>query len=127
MVDYIMIQNEMIVKYNVDLVIDSKCWQRTHAHCDDNSRRICKHKVVNSYKSLFTLLHEIGHLETYKSSMKRCESESAATVWAIERIKELGLPVKRKITKSYKKYIQRTYDRGVRRGLQKRIKSKLYL
>lgn len=127
MIDYIALQNETIKKYNAVIVPDSKCWSRMHAHCKDGSRRICKWKQANSYSSLFDLLHEIGHLETFTTALKRCEEESQATQWAIKRLKETGLPIKRKKAHVYKDYIARTYQRGVRRGLQKRVKSKLYM
>jgi hypothetical protein len=127
MIDYIALQNEAIKKFNAVIVQNSECWSRMHAHCKDNSRRICKWKQVNSYSSLFDLLHEIGHLETWNTALKRCESESQATKWAIERLKEFGLPIKRKKAQAYKDYIARTYQRGVRRRLQKKVKSKLYM
>ena len=127
MIDYIALQNEAIKRYNAVIVQNSECWSRMHAHCKDGSRRICKWKQANSYSSLFDLLHEIGHLETWTTALKRCESESLATKWAIERLKEMGLPIKRKKTQAYKDYIARTYQRGLRRGLQKRVKSSLYM
>jgi hypothetical protein len=109
------------------VILDEKsvCWQRTHVHVKE--RRICKHTPKESYPSLLTLLHEIGHIYTDKSGMKRCEQESEATMWAVNRLKELGLPIKRKYIKPYKDYIRMTYNRGVRRGLSKKIKSKLYI
>ena len=69
----------------------------------------------------------VGHIETHKSTMKRAESETEATRWAIAYIKRLNLPVKRKVVNQYKDYIKMTYERGKRRGLKKRIKSKLYI
>ncbi len=124
--DYkIIIYNELKTN-NINLVIDSKCWTRTHAHID-GTRRICKLKIADSYASLFTALHEIGHVVTNTKSMKRCEQESYATMWGINRLKELGLPVKRKYVNLYKSYIRMTYSRGLRRGLKKKIKSKLYI
>jgi len=124
--DYRKLQLQEIRKHNVYVIPNSKCWSRTHAHCD-GTRTVCKHFLVNSYGSLFTLLHEIGHIETDVKGMKRCEQETEATLWAINRIKELGLPVKRKVVNSYKRYIRMTYDRGIRRGLSKKIKSKMYM
>lgn len=96
-----------------------------HAHIKE--RKVCKHHIKESYKSLFDLLHEIGHIETDKSGMKRAEQESEATLWAIQQIRKIGLPVKRKVVDSYKVYIKMTYERGVRRGLTKNIKSKLLM
>ena len=120
------IEEQEIKRWSVVINTNSTCWMRTHAHMD-KSRMICKWEVRESYRSLFDLLHEIGHIETNRSSMLRCEQESEATRWAVNRLKELGFPIKQRILKLYKEYINMTYERGVRRGMQKRVKSKLYL
>ena len=115
--DYTTIQNEVIQKYNIKIETDSKCWKRTHAHID-GSRRVCKWNQANSYASTFTLFHEIGHIETHKKSYKRYEQEYYATTWGTDKMKEAGLPIKRKKVQKYKDYIRRTYERGIRRGLE---------
>lgn len=114
---FIKIQNEMIERYRVDICDGTKCkndWRRTHAHVRE--RRVCKWKQSNSILSTFTLFHEIGHIETTKSAMRRCESEYHATVWAMERFNEFGLEVPGKILIDYQDYINREWDRGKRRG-----------
>lgn len=114
---YAQIQAEVIAKYHVDICDGSKCqndWRRTHAHVKE--RRVCKWKQANSIQSTFTLLHEVGHIETTKSSMRRAESEYFATAWAIARCKEYGLEVPEAIRKLYQDYIDREKDRGQRRG-----------
>lgn len=114
---YIAIQNEIINKYNIDICDGTKCkndWRRTHAHVKE--RKVCKWKQSNSVQSTFTLFHEIGHIETTKSSMRRCESEYYATVWAIEKSKEYGIDVPEKIWKLYQNYIDMEMERGKRRG-----------
>lgn len=111
------IQEHAIKKYNVDLCDGAKCgndWRRTHAHV--KQRRVCKWKQANSIQSTFTLLHEIGHLETTTSNMRRCEEEYYATAWAIEKCKEYGIVVPEKEIRDYQEYIDMEYDRGVRRG-----------
>lgn len=111
------IQAEVIAKYRIDICDGTKCqndWRRTHAHVKE--RRICKWKQANSIRSTFTLLHEVGHIETTKSSMRRAESEYFATAWAIARCKEYGLEVPESIRKLYQDYIDREKDRGQRRG-----------
>jgi hypothetical protein len=123
--DYTKTQEELIRQYNIKHLPNSTCRKRTHAHID-GSRRVCKHHIKESYTSLFTLLHEIGHIETSKKSMKRCVAESEATLWAIGKLKELGLPIKRKTTQRYKDYIKMTHARGVRRGLKQKV-GKLYV
>ena len=114
------IQNEVVKKYRVTLsdgrTEDGRmgCWSRTHAHV--NERKICKWKQANSVQSTFTLLHEIGHIETTKSWMRRAESEYFATVWALDRCKEYGIEVPDSIIDRYQAYIDRERDRGIRRG-----------
>ena len=122
--DYIQIQNNAIHQFKAVIVENSKCWRRMHAHTD-GSRKICKWVQKNSYASTWALLHEIGHLETYKTSMCRAESEIAATEWQINYLREIHIPVKRKLLDKYKEYITRTHERGLKRGLKKIVCSNL--
>ena len=82
---YIEIEKELISKYKILIIENSSCRSRMHAHCD-GSRRICKWSPSNSIVSLFELAHEIGHIMTKTSKMRRCESEFYATVWAIQEL-----------------------------------------
>lgn len=114
---YIAIQNEVIKKYKVDICDGTKCkddWGRTHAHI--RPRRVCKWKQSNSIASTFTLFHEIGHIMTNKSTMRRAEEEYYATVWAIEKMEEYGLEVPQNLLDRYQRYIDREKARGIRRG-----------
>lgn len=114
---HIEIQNEVIKKYRIDICDGTKCendWQRTHAHV--KQRRVCKWKQVNSIQSTFTLLHEIGHVETTKSTMRRAEEEYYATEWAIARCKEYGLQIPETVIERYQRYINLEVERGKRRG-----------
>ena len=114
---YIEIQNEVIDRYRIDICDGTKCrndWHRTHAHV--KIRRVCKWKQRNSIQSTFTLFHEIGHVETTKTSMRRAEREYYATVWAIEKCQEYGLEIPDEIINRYQEYIDMEIDRGVRRG-----------
>lgn len=114
------IQNEVIKRYRIDLCDGTKCedgdWGRTHAH--PKKRRVCKWKQANSAKSTFTLFHEIGHIENNNSTMRRCEEEYHATVWAIEKMREYGLigNITDDVKRLYQEYIYRELDRGKRRG-----------
>lgn len=114
------IQAEVISKYRVDLCDGTRCKDgdrmRTHAH--PKIRRVCKWKQASSIESTFTLLHEVGHIETKKSWMRRSESEYYATVWAIDRCKEYGLSIPEKVIDRYQRYIDREIARGKRRGGQ---------
>ena len=113
------IQNEVILEYGIDICDGSKCandWQRTHAHIKE--RRVCKWKQAASIQSTFTLFHEIGHIETTKRTMRRCESEYYATKWAVEKMREYGLldKIPERTKRLYQEYIWRELDRGLRRG-----------
>lgn len=112
---YIEIQEELIQRYKINIVKNSTCRSRTHAHCD-GSRRICKWNQVNSLQSLFTLAHEIGHIMTKTSKMRRCESEYYATVWAIQELDRYNIKPTEKDINDYQKYIYMELDRGLRRG-----------
>ncbi len=114
---YIDIQNDVISKYRIDICDGTKCkddWRRIHAHV--KIRRVCKWKQSNSVASTFDLFHEIGHIETTKTSMRRAEAEYYATVWAIERCKEYGIKIPEKVIKVYQDYIDLEIERGKRRG-----------
>ncbi len=114
---YLEIQDDVIKQYNIDLCDGEKCkndWHRTHAHVKE--RRVCKWKRANSIQSTFALLHEIGHIETTKSSMRRAESEYYATKWAIEQCKKMNLNVPDKTIELYQEYIDLEKERGIRRG-----------
>ena len=116
---FIDIQNEVIEKYRIDLCDGTRCaddWARTHAH--PRQRRICKWTQKNSIASTFALFHEIGHVETHHSKMRRCEQEYYATAWAIEKLKEYGIADKitASTKKLYQNYIYEELRRGTRRG-----------
>lgn len=125
--NYKEIQNEVIKKYRVDICDGTRCkdgdWSRTHAHV--KMRRVCKWKQANSVQSTFTLLHEVGHIETTKSGMRRAEEEYHATVWALERCKEYGIEVPAKTIREYQDYIDMEKDRGLRRGGRRYAKLQL--
>lgn len=112
---YIEIENELIKKYKILIIQNSGCRSRMHAHCD-GSRRICKWEACNSLVNLFELAHEIGHIMTKTSKMRRCESEYFATVWAIQELAKYNLQVPENQIKAYQRYIYRELNRGLRRG-----------
>ena len=108
------IQEEVIAKYSVTINKESKCYGRTHAHVKE--RMVCKWKQAGSFESTFTLLHEVGHIMTTKSTMRRAEEEYYATVWAINRCQEYGLVIPEHTLHVYQRYILQEVARGKRRG-----------
>ena len=113
---YTEIQDEIIKKYRVKVSIGCPLSYRTRTHAHPELRQVCKWKQSNSIQSTFTLLHEVGHIETDRAGMRRAEQEYHATVWAIERCKEYGIEVPAKIIKAYQDYIDLEKARGMRRG-----------
>lgn len=113
--NYLEMQEELIQKYKIVIVENSTCWGRTHAHCD-GTRRICKWKKEDSIISTFTLLHEIGHIMTTTSKMRRCESEYYATIWALERCKEYEIKINKRTINVYQRYIDMELERGLRKN-----------
>lgn len=114
---FIDIQNQLIKDFRIDICDGTKCkndWSRTHAHV--KQRRVCKWKQANSIDSTFTLFHEVGHIETTMSWMRRAEEEFYATEWAIVELHRIGIETPDKIIKKYQRYIDMEKDRGVRRG-----------
>lgn len=112
---FLEIQKEIIENYKIVIVENSTCKSRMHTHCD-GTRRICKWQPKNSIVATFDLLHEVGHIMTTTSKMRRVEAEFYATIWAIERCKEYGLEIPTLILNRYQKYIDMELDRGLRRG-----------
>lgn len=108
------IQKEVIAKYRIKIEQNSTCWGRMHAHI--KQRKICKWKPKKSLQATFDLFHEIGHIETTKSGMRRCEEEYYATEFAIRLFKEYGLTVPEKTAIGYQEYVWMERDRGIRRG-----------
>jgi hypothetical protein len=113
MAKYIDIQDEVIREYRIIIDTCSQCRRRTHAHV--KQRRVCKWHQKNSAECTFELLHEIGHIETTKSNMRRCEAEFYATEWAIQKAKEYDFEIPEKTKKIYQDYINREKTKGIRR------------
>jgi hypothetical protein len=95
---------------------------RAHAHKE--GRKICLSALPKTFKSFFTVLHEIGHIvhpkghSGYGQSGTRAEGEHYATEWAKDVCRKLHIPLKRKVIASYNRYITNKVERGLRRGLR---------
>ncbi len=55
--------------------------------------------------SFFAYLHELGHIMTNTNRMKRYEQEYLATMWALEKAKELKVKVSARTIRIYQQYI----------------------
>ncbi len=79
-------------------------------------------KILDSYFKditewdLFAYLHEIGHIETNTTKMKRYYQEYLATEWAIKKSKEIGFKPSHRILNIYQDYIWKWRDFSERRS-----------
>ena len=80
------IQSFAIPEFNI-IVLDVKRWQKPN------------------HFFIFTLLHEIGHCETFKKNQKQVTREYLASQWAINEFNKLGLNLKKKDRDAWQDYI----------------------
>lgn len=65
-------------------------------------------------RDVFDLLHEIGHLETNKPGMKRCEEEYYATMWAIEKMKKYDFDIPQNDKAEFQEYVWKWREIGIK-------------
>jgi hypothetical protein len=69
--------------------------------------------------SLAIFLHEVGHhaigFATYR---RRCEEEYHAWVWAVNRMRDLGVEPDERVWRRFRLSMQYAVDKAVRRGCQ---------
>lgn len=65
-------------------------------------------------RDVFDLLHEIGHLETNKKGMKRCEEEYYATKWAIKEMKKYNFNISLADKRIFQDYIWKWRETGIK-------------
>lgn len=113
---YLEIQQDMVAKTRVHISCTciKGCKSRMHAHLKE--RTVCKWIPKSSVQCTFDLFHEIGHIMTNTSTMRRCEEEYAATQWAIDSLKSYGVKIPKSTISAYQRYIDDELARGKRRG-----------
>jgi len=101
-------------------------WRRSMSGC---AWRVFYHdgRVINWIEaplprtpiSLAIFLHEVGHhvigFDRYK---KRCEEEYHAWVWAIRKMRELGVEPDARVERRVQLSMQYAVDKAVRRGIK---------
>ena len=105
------IVNKIINKYKKKTIIlfydgDSLCYR-------DNKIIFLSNKIKKNPidDNIFEMLHEIGHILNNDNSMKKCEREYYATVWAIKQSKKYKLNISDDCKEMYQKYIN-SYTRN---------------
>ena len=77
--------------------------------------------------SIFTLLHEIGHIYINNDDERRCVNEYLATVWAINNIRDYNLEINDIEKKEWQDYIYVCRNKDINNGLIVPDKNKLIL
>jgi hypothetical protein len=98
------------------------CWERPHAHTEADDRKICKMPLPKGRYSLFEWLHEVGHIEHPRGGRKReyrSVEEFYATQYAKQEMKNLGIPIPRRMVRDYNQYITDCLERGLKHGMKK--------
>jgi hypothetical protein len=101
-------------------------WRRTMSGCawrvyhpDGRVVNWVEAPVPRTPISLAIFLHEVGHhaigFRTYK---RRCEEEYHAWVWAIARMRELGVEPDAKVHRRFQLSMQYAVGKAVRRGIK---------
>ena len=65
-------------------------------------------------RDLFDLLHEIGHIQTNNTSMKRCEEEFYATQWAINHADKYNIKISEQTLNDFQDYIWMWREVGIK-------------
>lgn len=109
------IQHEAVEQYHMKLNPNSSCPERMHVHL--NSRMICKWDYDSTLENTFDLFHEIGHCQTNKPSMRRCEQEYYASIWAVTILRfAYGITIHDGIITRYASYIDMEKANGIKHG-----------
>jgi hypothetical protein len=121
--DFTPIVDQMKRRYAVRV----RRWRRNMSGCAwrvdyDNGTSInwIEAPVPRTPISLAIFLHEVGHhaigFKTYKT---RCEEEYHVWLWAIDRMKELGVEIDDHVTRRFELSMRYAVGKALRRGIKK--------
>ena len=118
----------VVTKYNITICYRCNCRAKTYElghsrdHAHTKKRKVCLSREPKSRTSWFTFLHEVGHVvaenASYDNGNNRALAAHNATEWAKAYMRDMRMPIPRKITKEYNAYIREKVARGLRRGLK---------
>src|SRR5687767_15639422 len=122
MADYTAIVRKMKKRYGVRV----RRWRKQMSGCawrvayvDGRSINWIESPVPRTPISLAIFLHEVGHhvigFDRYK---KRCEEEYHVWVWAIRKMRELGVEPDARVERRVQASMQYAVDKAVRRGIK---------
>lgn len=114
-VNYVSLITVIWLKYHTEYqFIFDDC---PNAYCYLKEKEI--HFPIKSFtnpncRAVFDMLHEIGHLETNKKGMKRCEEEFYATKWAIKEMKKYNFEINPCDKRDFQDYIWKWRDTSIK-------------
>jgi hypothetical protein len=122
MADYAHIVDDVKKHYNVRV----RKWRRSMSGCawrvhytDGRSINWIEAPVPRTPISLAIFLHEVGHhvigFDRYK---RRCEEEYHVWVWAVRKMRELGVEPDARVHRRVELSMQYAVDKAVRRGIK---------
>jgi hypothetical protein len=97
--------NKIVNKYKDKIII---IFYEGNSLCYRNNKIIFLSNKIKDNPiddNIFEMLHEIGHILNNDDSMKKCEREYNATVWAIKESKKYRLNISNNCKKLYQNYI----------------------
>jgi len=104
-----------LIKEHNDIDIRISSDPTASCYIEEKIIYICMDDFIKpTNESTFDLLHEIGHIRTNTSKMKRCEQEFFATQWAIDEFKKCGYSISDKRKKEFQNYIFKWRETGIK-------------
>ena len=86
------IQTKILKDFENDFTLCLTTEDRAYCYLDSKKIYINLNDFIYpTYRSLFDLLHEIGHIKTNTNRMRRFEEEYFATEWAIVQAKKYNI------------------------------------
>ena len=100
------IQTKILNDFQNDFTLCFTSEERAYCYLQTKRIYINLNDFLNpTYRSLFDLLHEIGHIKTNTNKMRRFEEEYYATVWAISKYKKYNIKLSSSDKRDFDKYI----------------------
>lgn len=100
-------------KYNVIIVSNNY----SYCYLDEDNIYLNISVLQNpTIDNVFEFLHEVGHLETNTTKMKRCMQEYLATQWAIDEYQKYGIKPSKETIDIYQEYIYGWRERYISRS-----------
>src|SRR4051812_23861549 len=117
---------DIVEQFKTRYAVRVKRWRRNMSGCawrvfhrDGSVVNWIEAPLPKTPISLAIFLHEIGHhavgFDTYK---KRCEEEYHVWLWALERMRELGVSVDDRVRRRFELSMQYAVGKAMRRGIK---------